>query len=62
MTPEQFVSILAALAVLLGAVARCIAEVRKYHAAVNSKMDQLLALTARSAHAAGRLERDSESD
>ena len=56
MTPEQFGAILLALAAVLGAVARCIAELRAYHRAVNSKMDELLALTAISARAEGRLE------
>ena len=56
MTIEQFIAIMCALAALLGGVARCIAELRAYHRAVNSKMDQLLALTASSSRAAGRLE------
>jgi Na+/H+-dicarboxylate symporter len=58
LTVEQFVAILAAMAVLLGAVARCIAEVRYYHSAVNSKMDRLLAVTSRSSRARGRLDAD----
>jgi len=56
LSPEQFVAILGGLAVLLAAVARCIAELRAYHAAVNSKMDALLELTATSSRAEGKLE------
>jgi hypothetical protein len=58
---EQFVAILAALAALFGAVAKCISEVRQYHRAVNSKMDALLELTAVSSHASGVLEGQQES-
>ena len=60
MTPEQFAGVLLAFATLLGAIARCIAEVRAYHRAVNSKMDALLALTAKSSRAEGRLEAKEE--
>jgi len=60
LSPEQFVAILGGLAVLLAAVARCIAELRAYHAAVNSKMDALLELTATSSRAEGKLEGQSE--
>ena len=56
MTPEQFAAVLVALAAVLGGIARCIAEVRAYHRAVNSKMDALLELTATSSRAEGRLE------
>jgi hypothetical protein len=55
MSPEQFVAILFALAAVFGAVAKCIAEVRQYHSAVNSKMDALLTLTAASSRAEGVL-------
>jgi hypothetical protein len=54
-TIEQFVAILGALTVLLVAVARVLAEVREYHRAVNGKMDTLLALTAKSSLAEGKL-------
>jgi len=60
MSPEQFAAVLVALAAVLGAVAKCIAEVRAYHAAVNSKMDALLALTAKSSRAEGKLEGQTE--
>ena len=56
MSIEQFSSLMIALAAVFAAVAKCIAELRAYHAAVNSKMDQLLELTASSSRAAGRLE------
>lgn len=55
MSPEQFGTILLALAAVLGAVAKCIAELRAYHHAVNSKMDRLLELTATSSLAEGKL-------
>lgn len=54
MTPEQFVAILTAFAAVLGAVAVCIGEVRRYHTAVNSKMDALLSLTAAASKAEGK--------
>ena len=60
MTPEQFAAVLVAFAAVLGGVARCIAEVRAYHRAVNSKMDALLTLTAKSSLAEGRLEAQQE--
>jgi hypothetical protein len=56
MSTEQFVAILTAIATVLGAVTRVIVELRVYHRAVNSKMDTLLTLTAKSSHAAGVLE------
>lgn len=56
MTPEQFVAILTALAGVLGAVAVCIGEVRRYHHAVDGKMDELLSLTAAAALAQGKEE------
>ena len=55
MTPEQFAAIMVAFAAVLGGVARCIAELRAYHKAVNSKMDALLELTATSSYAEGKL-------
>jgi hypothetical protein len=55
MSPEQFTALLIAIAAVFGAVAKCIAELRAYHAAVNSKMDELLVLTARSSRAEGLL-------
>jgi hypothetical protein len=55
LSPEQFAAILLALAAVFGAVARCIAELRSYHSAVNSKMDALLELTATASLAEGKL-------
>lgn len=56
MTVEQFVAVLGGFAVVLGGLAKVISELREYHRAVNSKMDQLLQLTAVSSHASGVLE------
>jgi len=53
---EQFIAILGALAVLIGAVAGAIAQLRQTHALVNSRMTELLALTRSGAHAEGVLE------
>jgi hypothetical protein len=55
MSPEQFVAILGALATLIGALAVLIGQVRKTHELVNSRMDELLVLTKKSALAEGRL-------
>jgi len=52
----ELAAVLTALAAVFVGVAQCIREVRAYHHAVNSRMDQLLALTRISAMAAGRLE------
>ena len=57
MSPEQFAAILFGIAAILGGIARTIAELRAYHRAVNSKMDELLAITESSAFARGRLRR-----
>lgn len=54
MSPEQFTAILTALAAVLGAVAVCIAEVRRYRTAVTLKMDLLLALTGEAEFAKGK--------
>jgi len=56
----QLAAILTAIAAVLLAVAQCIREVRAYHHAVNSRMDELLALTKKSSLAEGRLEAASD--
>lgn len=56
MTPEEFTAILVAMAGLITAVATLAATVHGYHKQVNSRMDELLRLTASSAHARGLAE------
>lgn len=56
MSVEQFVAILGALAALATATAALVLQVREYHKAVNSKMDQVLELTRAAAYAEGELE------
>lgn len=56
MTPEQFTAILVAMAGLITAVATLAGAVHGYHQQVNSRMDELLRLTAKSSHAAGLAE------
>jgi len=53
----QLAAVLLGLAAVLGAIAQCIREVRSYHHAVNSRMDELLELTAKSSLAEGKLTR-----
>lgn len=53
MTPEQFTAILVALAGLITSVSLLAGAVHGYHKQVNSRMDELLRLTAASSHAAG---------
>jgi hypothetical protein len=55
-TPEQFTAILVAMAGLITAVATLAGAVHGYHKQVNSRMDELLRLTASSSHAAGLAE------
>lgn len=55
-TPEQFTAILVAMAGLITAVATLAGAVHGYHKQVNSRMDELLRLTAKSSHAAGLAE------
>ena len=59
MTAEQFTGVLVALTGLIGAVVALWREVHGYHKQVNSRMDELLRLTALSSHAAGVAERAS---
>lgn len=60
MTPAEFATVLSALAVLIGAVAAVLVQVNTMlhkqdlqHAATNSRMDQLVQVTAEAAHSAG---------
>jgi uncharacterized membrane protein len=60
MTLEQFVTLLSALAVLIAAVTALLFQVNTMlhkqdlqHAATNSRMDQLVQVTAEAAHSAG---------
>jgi len=55
-TPEQFVAILTALTALVGAMVAVLRQVHQTHALVNSRMEELLALTRTSSRAEGRLE------
>jgi hypothetical protein len=57
MSPEQFTGIIVALTGLIGAVATLAGVVYGYHKQVNSRMDELLALTAKSSLAEGRRRR-----
>ncbi len=52
----QIVAILGAITALIGAMVQLIREVRRTHRLVNSRMDELLALTASSSRAEGVLE------
>lgn len=51
----DLVALLVATASILTAIAACIREVRLYHHEVNSRMDELLALTRQSSLAEGKL-------
>jgi hypothetical protein len=53
---EQWIALCGALTTVLLAAARVIFEVRRTHRLVNSRMDELLALTRKSSLAEGRLE------
>jgi hypothetical protein len=55
MTPEQFVAVAGALAALLASVGVLIGQVRATHKLVNSRLDELIALTRKAALAEGRL-------
>jgi hypothetical protein len=55
MTVEQFVSVILALAALLGGLARVWVEVRRTHKAVNSRLDELVKITRDAAYARGQL-------
>lgn len=56
MSPEQYVSIMVACTGLVVAVAALWRSVTAYRHEVNSRLDQLIELTATSSHAAGVLE------
>lgn len=56
MSPEQYVSIMVACTGLIVAVAALWRSVAAYRHEVNSRLDQLIDLTATSSHAAGVLE------
>jgi hypothetical protein len=53
----QLAAVLTGLAAVLVGLAQVIRELRSYHRAVNSRMDELLELTKTSSRAEGRLER-----
>lgn len=53
MTPEQFTALISAIAVLIAAVTGLLVAVSRWHAQVNSRMDQLLELTRTSSRAEG---------
>jgi hypothetical protein len=57
MTVSEFTAIIVALTGLVAAVGALAGAVHGYHKQVNSRMDELLRLTASSSHAAGRAER-----
>jgi hypothetical protein len=52
-TVDQATALLVALTGLIGAIVALAVQVRAYHHAVNSRMDELLELTRASSHAAG---------
>jgi putative effector of murein hydrolase len=55
-TVDQATALLIALTGLIGAIVGLAVQVRAYHHAVNSRMDELLNLTRASSHAAGVVE------
>ena len=55
MTVDQFIAVMGAFTLLIGAVAGLAQAIHNYHQAVNGRMDLLLALTEKSAHAEGVL-------
>jgi hypothetical protein len=59
MSSEQFIAIGTALAAILTAIAAIIHELRSLNHRIDGRMDQLVALTAKMAHAEGvKLEHD----
>lgn len=58
MTVGELTALVVATASVLGAMAAILREVRQTHRLVNSRMDELLALTAKSSRAEGRLAAD----
>jgi hypothetical protein len=60
MTAEQFVAILVAITGLIGAVATLAGAVHGYHKQVNSRMDELVRLTAKSSYAEGLRQRETK--
>lgn len=54
----QLAAILTGVAAILLSVAECIRQVRSFHKTVDGRMDELLALTAKSARAEGKLDSD----
>jgi uncharacterized membrane protein len=52
-SPEQFTAIIVALTGLVGAIAALTYQVSRWHSQVNSRMDELLVLTAAAARAEG---------
>jgi hypothetical protein len=55
-TTAEFVSIMGGITALIVAVTALVVQVVAYHRVVNSRMTELLALTAKSAHAEGLLD------